>query len=59
MTLPDGFSSQGEKSRMVCRLVKSLYGIKQASRQWTVKLTDALVDCGFIQSTLDHSLFTK
>lgn len=36
-----------------------MYGLKQASRQWNVKLTDALVHSGFIQSSLDHSLFTK
>ena len=59
ISLPEGFSSQGETSGMVCRLVKSLYGLKQASRQWNVKLTDALVDLGFNQSSLDHSLFIK
>jgi len=59
MSLPEGFSSQGETSGMVCRLVKSLYGLKQASRQWNVKLTDALIDFGFNQSSLDHSLFIK
>lgn len=59
MTLPEGFSSQGEKSGLVRRLVKSMYGLKQASRQWNVKLTDALLDSGFIQSSFDHSLFTK
>ena len=59
MSLPEGFSSQGETSGMVCRLVKSLYGLKQASRQWNVKLTDALVDLSFNQSSLDHSLFIK
>jgi len=56
MRPPPGF--QDSSSKMVCRLHKSLYGLRQASRQWNAKLTDALVAFGFIQSTTDHSLFT-
>ena len=58
MQLPEGFPSQGE-SRLVCRLVKSLYGLKQASRQWNLKLNEALLGSGFIQCSLDHSLYIK
>nr|XP_016433660.1 PREDICTED: uncharacterized mitochondrial protein AtMg00810-like [Nicotiana tabacum] len=57
MSLPQGFGSQ-RKTR-VCRLFKSLYGLKQARRQWNLKLTSTLVDSGFSQSKLDYSLFTK
>nr|XP_009779763.1 PREDICTED: uncharacterized protein LOC104228907 [Nicotiana sylvestris] len=44
MSLPQGFSSQGEHK--VCRLLKSLYGLKQASKQWNSKLTQALIESG-------------
>ncbi|XP_020990165.1 uncharacterized mitochondrial protein AtMg00810-like [Arachis duranensis] len=38
---------------------KSLYGLKQASRQWNIKLTQTLVDAGYKQFFDDHSLFIK
>lgn len=57
MDLPKGFVSNGKN--YVCKLVKSLYGLKQASRQYKPKLTEALSNSGYIQSHLDYSLFTK
>lgn len=43
----------------VCKLNKSLYGIKQASCQWNHKFAEAVVAQGFHQSQSDHSLSVK
>nr|KYP51592.1 Copia protein [Cajanus cajan] len=56
MSLPPGLQRQGEN--LICRLNKSLYGLKQASRQWFAKFSTAIQAAGFIQSKADYSLFT-
>lgn len=58
MQLPPGYK-ESENRAVVCRLQKSLYGLKQASRQWFAKLSNKLLDAGYRQSKADYSLFTK
>lgn len=56
MNLPPRFScSQPNK---VCRLRKSLYGLRQSPCNWFAKLTSAMRAFGFVQSHSDHTLFT-
>jgi len=54
MKMPEGIPNPHHK---VCKLQKSLYGLKQASRQWHSKLADFLKNQGYTQSKNDYSLF--
>ncbi|CAH9142456.1 unnamed protein product [Cuscuta epithymum] len=56
MKPPPGFLSS--RPGQVCRLKKSLYGLRQAPRCWFAKLTASLKQYGFRQSYSDYSLFT-
>ncbi|KAL4558415.1 hypothetical protein LXL04_036615 [Taraxacum kok-saghyz] len=63
MDIPSGLDFQGESknsdSKLVCKLNKSIYGLKQASRKWFEKFSQFMLSIGFIQSKSDYSLFHK
>jgi hypothetical protein len=41
----------------VCKLQKSIYGLKEAPRAWFTKLPATLLALGFIESKVDYNLF--
>jgi len=59
MEQPEGFETRSESGeRLVCRLRRSIYGLKQAGRNWNELLTKWLIDYGFTQSKVDPCVFT-
>jgi hypothetical protein len=57
---PEGFEQRGPKGEeLVCRLKKSLYGLKQASRNWNIVINSWLKDYGLEPSPADSCLYIK
>ena len=56
MEQPPGFVAQGE-SGMVCKLHRSLYGLKQSPRAWFGKFSSIVQKFGLKHSEADHSVF--
>lgn len=62
MRLPQGYTpSDGVvlPPNAVCRFKKSIYGLKQASRQWYKRFSSNLLGANYIQSPADNTLFIK
>lgn len=55
MKQPEGFHIGGPGK--VCRLCKSLYGLKQSARQWNKKLHSVLTELGFTCIKSDCSVY--
>ena len=58
MKQPEGFIKRGEE-HFVCKLEKSIYGLKQSPRSWTSVLDDQLNKMGFIQSESDPCIYRR
>src|SRR5262249_20478263 len=46
-------------SKQVCKLKKSLYGLKQSPRAWFGRFTKSMKAFGYHQCNSDHTLFLK
>ena len=58
MKQPEGFVEKG-KEHLVCRLRRSIYGLKQSPRCWNSVLDRKLKDMGFVQTTGDPCIYVK
>lgn len=59
MALPLGYKAPSHEGTFVCKLNKSIYALKQASSQWFMKFSGALLKHGFVQSKSDYSLLIR
>ena len=56
MVQPEGYSAPG-KDQLVCKLHKSLYGLKQSGRNWNSMLNDSLLKFGCQKSNGDSCVY--
>ncbi|HEV7737689.1 MAG TPA: reverse transcriptase domain-containing protein, partial [Chlamydiales bacterium] len=58
MEQPEGMKEPG-KENWVAVLNKSLYGLRQAGRRWAKKLQKSMIEEGFTQISVEHSLYIR
>ena len=54
----EGFQNK-EKEHMVCKLKKSIYGLKQTSWKWYLKFHEILIIFGFKDNLVDQCMYLK
>ena len=58
MSQPEGFIDKG-RPNFVCKLKKSIYGLKQSVRCWNSTLDEALISSGYRKSDADGCIYVK
>jgi transposase InsO family protein len=58
MQQPPGFAAAGQED-LVCKLNRSLYGLKQAGRSWYKKIDSALVGLDFFAFPADNCIYVQ
>ncbi|CAM8988449.1 unnamed protein product [Rhodiola kirilowii] len=58
MKQPEGFIMPGNENK-VCKLIKSLYGMKQAPKQWHQKFDKVILSSGFKLNQADKCIYSQ
>ncbi|KAL4025380.1 hypothetical protein IC575_013770 [Cucumis melo] len=58
MSQPEGFITRGQEQK-VCKLNRSIYGLKQASKSWNIRFDIAIKSYGFDQNVDEPCLYKK
>ena len=58
MVQPKGFKKPGTKN-LVCRLKKSLYGLKQSLRQWYKRFDSYMIQIGYTRCEYDCCVYVR
>ena len=58
MHQPEGFVIEGKEDHM-CRLKKSLYGLKQSPRQWYLRFDTFMIEHGYSRSKYDSCVYHR
>ena len=59
MDIPRGFTAPGGNNNYCLKLIKNLFGQKQAGRVWNQHLHKGLTEIGFIQSKYEECLYFR
>ncbi|GKB28714.1 zinc finger, CCHC-type containing protein [Tanacetum coccineum] len=58
MNQPQGFIMPGNENKM-CKLIKSLYGLKQTPKQWHQKFDEVVLSNGYLLNQADKCVYSK
>eukprot|EP00794_Sanderia_malayensis_P011707 gene11707-biopygen9383 len=58
MKQPEGYEDE-ERPHLVCKLQKSLYGLKQSARCWNITFDKYLKESGYVQNPADPCVYCK
>ena len=58
MTQPEGFLSK-RNEHLVCKLLRTIYGLRQASRRWNIRFDETIKEFGFIKNIDEPCVYKK